>query len=504
MATAKRLYLYVVSAAGLILMVVGAAILLDFLLNKVGVGPQPTGGSSSDRDTVSLAIALGLVGFVVWLVHWSIVERMVSGRLDVAAESIPGAADAAAAERRSIVRSVFLALVSWVSLVCAATLGAGLAGRAIADALGASQGLMLSVSSISVMSLLPIDDAWSLSIIIVLCATWAYHAWIRSRDVRQGPAIKGAAAWVSRFYLYYAALTGLFGVLENLSSLINTAATQVAQPDQLGFPSDINLQMPTFTTSDSSAWERPAIAALVGIVIYGAMWLIHWTYSNRLYAGSSEQSSFERSSRVRLAFLMSVLVYGAVTMVGGFGSGLGQLFSSGLGVGSLSRSGTWFSFHPLRLCRPDWLGGGTGAGPLPKRPRTRRASRRGASPVIWWPWSAWWPWLRVWKMHWQRSSGSGWRRRRTSFSRTSASPISCGNRRSHRMARSCSSAWPSGSGPGCSPRAGARLLRSSVRQSCIFVARLLPVRHLRCGRAGPRGERGSPGVPMPPPWLWSA
>ena len=72
----------------------------------------------------------------------------------------------------------------------------------------------------------------------------------------------------------------------------------------------------------------------MGIAIYGAMWLIHWTYSNRLYAGSSEQSSLERSSRVRLAFLMSVLVYGAVTMVGGFGSGLGQLFSSGLGVGS--------------------------------------------------------------------------------------------------------------------------------------------------------------------------
>ena len=232
MATAKRLYLYVVSAVGLILMVAGAAILLELLLNKVGVGQQSTGGSNSDLDTLSLAIALGLVGLVVWLAHWSIVERMVNGQSDVPAGSTPGAADAAAAERRSIVRSVFLALVTWVSLVYAATLGAGLASRAIADVLGASQGSMLSVSSLSVLSLLPIDDAWSLSIIIVLCAIWAYHAWIRSRDVRQGPAIKGAAAWVSRFYLYYAALTGLMTVLENISSLINTAATQVAQPDQ--------------------------------------------------------------------------------------------------------------------------------------------------------------------------------------------------------------------------------------------------------------------------------
>jgi hypothetical protein len=333
-ATAKRLYLYVVSAVGLILMVAGAAILLELLLNKVGVGQRSTGGSNSDLNTLSLAIALGLVGLVVWLAHWSIVERMVNGQSDVPAGSTPGAADAAAAERRSIVRSVFLALVTWVSLVYAATLGAGLASRAIADILGASQVSSFSVSSFSVLSLLPIDDAWSLSIIIVLCAIWAYHAWIRSRDVRQGPTIKGAAAWVSRFYLYYAALTGLLGVLENLSSLINTAATQVAQPDQFGFPSDFNLGTVMFTNGGSSAWERPAIAALVGIVIYGAIWLIHWSYSNRLYAGSSEQSSLERSSRVRLAFLMSVLVYGAATMVGGLVSGLGQLFSSGLGVGS--------------------------------------------------------------------------------------------------------------------------------------------------------------------------
>lgn len=339
MATAKRLYLYVVSAVGLILMVSGAAILLELVLNKVGVGQQSTGGSNSNLDTLSLAIALGLVGLVVWLAHWSIVERMVNGQSDVSAESTPGAADAAAAERRSIVRSVFLALVTWVSLVCAATLGAALAGRAIADVLGASQGSSLSgsslsVSSLSVSSLLPIDDAWSLSIIIVLCAIWAYHAWIRSRDVRQGPAIKGAAAWVSRFYLYYAAFTGLMTVLENLSSLINTAATQVAQPDQLTFTPGSTLPTFPFSTTDPSAWERPTIAALVGIVIYGAMWLIHWIYSNRLCAGSSEQSALERSSRVRLAFLMSVLVYGAATMVGGFGSGLGQLFSSGLGVGS--------------------------------------------------------------------------------------------------------------------------------------------------------------------------
>lgn len=334
MATAKRLYLYVVSAAGLILMVTGAAILLEFLLNKVGIGQRSSGGSNSDLDTLSLAIALGLVGLVVWLAHWSIVERMVSQRSDGAAGLTPGSADAGAAERRSIVRSVFLALVTWFSLVYAAELGASLAGRAIADLLGATQVSYFPGSSLSVLSLLPFDDAWSISIIVVLGAVWAYHAWIRSRDVRQGPAIAGAAAWVSRFYLYYAALTGLLAVLQNLASLVNTVASNAAQSGLSPLSPDSVLTTPLLGNPGSSSWERPAIAALVGVVIYGAMWLSHWMYSNRLYSGSSEQSALERASRVRLAFLMSVLFYGAVTMVSGLGSGLGHLFSWVLGVGN--------------------------------------------------------------------------------------------------------------------------------------------------------------------------
>ncbi len=106
----------------------------------------------------------------------------------------------------------------------------------------------------------------------------------------------------------------------------------MALPDQSGVTSYFSEPTNTFTNAGSSGWERPAIAALVGIAIYGAIWLIHWIYSNRLYSGSSEQSALERSSRVRLAFLMTVVLYGAATMVGGFGAGLGQLFSSVLGV----------------------------------------------------------------------------------------------------------------------------------------------------------------------------
>lgn len=322
MATAKRLYLYVVSAAALSLLITGAAVLLRQLLKELGVGPQSvgtsfggsSGSSNSDPDTISLGLALGLVGLVVWLFHWLFAERTAGWKL-LGTESGSGTPDSAAAERRSIVRSVYLALVMGISLSVAASLGVDLTGRVIADALGAPQSYLS-------YSLGVLDDAWSVSILIVLLATWRYHVWIRTRDVRQGPVITGAAAWVSRTYLYWAVFVGVAGVVSNASSVINTIAIQLASPNANAYliPSQLG-----GGPSSGSAWERPVIVAVVGIAVYGAIWLSHWLYSTRLRSGSSEQSAAERVSRVRLAFLMAVVFWGAVSVAGGFSSGLNQL-----------------------------------------------------------------------------------------------------------------------------------------------------------------------------------
>ena len=181
MATAKRLYLYVVSATGLGMAIFGAVSMLHLLLNKIGVGPQSSAASSltsnADKDQLSVAIAVGVVGLALWLIHWAIAERMVRGSSEVAA-----------AERASIVRSVYFAVVMAVTLGAAASLAVQLAGDSLANGLNARQSFSFQV----------VDDSWSLAAIIVLFAVWAHYAWCRAHDIRQGTPITGAAAWVSR------------------------------------------------------------------------------------------------------------------------------------------------------------------------------------------------------------------------------------------------------------------------------------------------------------------
>ena len=297
MSRAERLYLYFVSFVGLSMLAGAAIVALRLVLKELGVGPAAAGvGRDADRDLLSLAVAVGAVGLVIWFFHWRAVERAV--RLPaMAADDLAGtavAADAAIFERRSIVRSFYFATVLATVLTPAAFLATGLAGRVVADVLNVGRDGGIS----SIISFSLVDDAWSLSIIVVLSAIWAYHAWVRNRDVRQGPVITGAAAWVSRLYLYWAAFLGLTYVLSNLGSIVTIILGEWARP---GSPSSSMISVDAMIYG---GWSRAVIMCLVAIAIWGAVWLGHWLYSNRLRSGTTEQSAAERASRVRLAYLI--------------------------------------------------------------------------------------------------------------------------------------------------------------------------------------------------------
>jgi hypothetical protein len=322
-----------------------AVILLRFGLRALGLGPRPPSSFGyasyadsadyADRDLISLAIAVGAVGLAVWLFHWWAIERKVRLPAAAAGESAgeSAVADAAITERRSIVRSVYLWLVMALTLVPAAYLVAWQLGSALADMLNASD-MCGFVGSCSVR-----DDAWMLAVVVVLGAIWAYHAWVRDRDVRQGPVISGAAAWVSRTYLYGIALLGVLYVVSNAGSIIQTITAEWARTAS-SFPFAVNLSgmsgMSGMFNDPTNVWVRPVVTALVSIAVWGAIWLAHWLYSNRLRAGSSDQSAAERTSRVRLAFLMAVLLYGSITVLAGCWTGLGQLFRYWLGLKNYS------------------------------------------------------------------------------------------------------------------------------------------------------------------------
>jgi len=347
MATAKRLYLYGVSGVGLALGLSGAAVMLRTLLNNIGVGPQgATAAATAAEDKAYFVAALGLMaaGLLVWLIHWSVVERMVEGARD----------EAAIAERRSIVRAVYFASVMGATLYAAVSEFVPWLARLVCDWLDAKPLLLvggalenlLPVDVTSVVggaaSVTPatggIDDSWSLSIVLVAAAAWAYHAWIRDRDLSQTPLISGAAAWVSRLYLYGAALVSLIIALDYIVHIARVIIGQWAETSQAGA---LDQMTGLGSVPISEDWVRPVLISLVAIAAWGAVWVGHWLYSERLRTASGQQASAERGSRTRLAFMALLIFWAAATVVSGLGDGLGALLASLLDAGNPNIP-TWY------------------------------------------------------------------------------------------------------------------------------------------------------------------
>src|ERR1035437_4868191 len=310
MATARRIYLYGVSAAALGMLIGASVAMLHLLLSKAGLGPQGLPGSplitDIDRQILAGAISVGFIGLALWLSHWFMVERMVRK---------PG--EEGAAERASIVRAVFFGAAMSAALLVAAALAAQLIGNSLGNIVDKTPVPNYLTPIYSPLSY--VDDAWSLSIIIVALGAWAYHALIRARDLRYGTFIGGAAAWVSRFYLYGAALVGLRTVLTSIAAIIGFFGSELFKDGQTS----------SFYVSNTTPyWVRPVLSALVSILIWGVVWLLHLLYSNKLRSGSgvvTQQNASERTSKVRLAFFMVVVVLGATTVIESFGMSLGYL-----------------------------------------------------------------------------------------------------------------------------------------------------------------------------------
>jgi hypothetical protein len=314
MATAKRIYLYTVSGVSQVLLLVSIIAMLRLLFRQVGIGPHAvasTYAQNSDRDFLALALAGAAVSLAVWLIHWALIERMV--RADD---------ESGAAERASIVRSVYFALSLYYLLSYALSMGIGLFTDSLSNLAGAT----------TLYSLNAFDDAWSLSAVIVLGASWAYHAWIRARDVRMGPPIRGAAAWISRLYLYLVAASAVVTVVQDSGSIVSIVGANLAGITDTGLTTDLNSLLGGYQGSTAAWWVRPLVGALVGIVVYGVIWLGHWLYATRLRDGAGVQSALERTSRVRIAYFMLVIAAGAFAVAIALVSGLGSLFMWMLGV----------------------------------------------------------------------------------------------------------------------------------------------------------------------------
>lgn len=272
MQTVRRLYLYLMSGISLGVLLVGLDILLSVVFHAVGFGRGDlVGGGDTDRQALSLAAALVVVGLLVWAVHWLLVERGL--RADNPNHD---------AERGAAERALYFTVVLAALLVFGVVAGIQLLELVTTSVFGVNDPDQFGFAP---------DAGGSLATVVVTAAAWAYHVAIRQRDLGAGP-LTGAGAWMPRVYLYGAALIGLIFTALNISSLLGAGLLA------------INGRVPDI---DTDIRTRQAAVAIAGIVAWGIVWLGHWWYATRLTQGIGWRAESERRARLRVTYLVAAI-----------------------------------------------------------------------------------------------------------------------------------------------------------------------------------------------------
>jgi hypothetical protein len=299
MQTVRRLYLYGMSGITLAVLLTGLNNLFVVVFHAFGLGRGVLGsGTSGDREQLSLAIALTVVGLLVWTVHWLLVERSLRPENRAGEE-----------ERASAIRALYLSLVLAVLLVFGVIAGVQLLEQIARKLFGlrANNGF----------EFLAIDTGGALATVLVAGLAWLYHAAIRRRDLATA-SMSGGGAWVPRVYLYGAALLGLVMTAVNIGTLLRFAFDALVGP------------APDFT--DEGFGTRGAADALAGIVGWGIVFVGHWWYATALLHGEGWRATSERQARLRLAYFVAVLMASAIAAVTFGWQSLSAALSLTLGV----------------------------------------------------------------------------------------------------------------------------------------------------------------------------
>ena len=190
----RRLYLYVVSAAALMLLAAGLALLGGTILLFVFNDPS----AQYSRSQLAIFTAMTVVALPVWGVHFWFAQRF---------------ANRDPFERSSALRRLYLYLACLVmALAVTQSLGNGV-----------TQLLAPVLDGQNLNGLVASQMGWAT---LVFVATFAFHFWIASRD-RAAVGEEGASATLRRWYMYIALLVGLLMLLYNGAFLLQVAWTKL-------------------------------------------------------------------------------------------------------------------------------------------------------------------------------------------------------------------------------------------------------------------------------------
>ena len=191
----RRLYLYLVCDAALIVLAAGVALLgasiLPFLFN------DPS--AEAYRTSLAIYTAMTVVALPVWGVHFWFAQRF--------ALRDPY-------ERASSLRRLYL---YWACLI-------GSIAATILVSAAAVQLLQAGLDNVRFDALVTSQLGWAAA---VGAAVWASHFYVAWRD-RAAVGEEGASATLRRWYMYIALLTGLLMLLIGAASLLQIAWTDAA------------------------------------------------------------------------------------------------------------------------------------------------------------------------------------------------------------------------------------------------------------------------------------
>jgi Domain of unknown function (DUF5671) len=244
----RRIYIYLLAFAGLLMLVIGTANLGRVVI-QLALATSRVAGAGFFREEVSRWGAAALIGLPVWLVHWWWAQRLAALSPD---------------ERASGLRRLYLYAVLAVALFAIATGVHDVLG----DALDGEWG----------------DAASALPTVAIGLVVWLFTWRVASAD-RAAVGEEGGSATLRRWYVYAAAVLGLFEMLRGVRQIVEDIWRTVASNGTSG---GVTAGVPD---------------SLVGL----GVWLLHGAVLSARFA------EFDRRSTLRsvAAFITLAVVIGA-------------------------------------------------------------------------------------------------------------------------------------------------------------------------------------------------
>jgi len=226
MSTAKRVYFYLVYFIALGMFAAGVGILLGVCFDVITkYALVQVGAPGFARETLSLGLAMLVIGGVLWFLFWRAIRRNVSGDTDEIGSAI-----------RKLILNIIVAASALVGLFAA---------------VGFLKWLMAG-------ALLNQFPSGELARLIVTGVIWYYHWRVNEKEGQPSPEAKTLRRW----YVYLLSGWGLVSLSVNLVGLVNTAV----------------LHLPVWGEAivSGSLWSSSAQGNISWILLGGAVWGFHW------------------------------------------------------------------------------------------------------------------------------------------------------------------------------------------------------------------------------------